>query len=63
MIQDALQVAIKERHEYVRHVFTSFINWFTIFLGWNYLALGWFAASAGGLSSSKFPLFQFPPYS
>jgi len=49
MIQDALQAAIKERHEYVRHVFSSLINWFTIFLGWNYLVLGWFAASAGAM--------------
>jgi hypothetical protein len=56
MIQDALQAAIKERHEYLRHVFTSLVSWFTIFLGWNYLALGWFAASAGTLSSSKFAI-------
>ncbi|EUC12651.1 hypothetical protein [Paraburkholderia hospita] len=38
---DAVESKIGELHEYVRHIFTVFVNWFIFFVTVNYATMGW----------------------
>lgn len=44
---DAVQNKIEELHQYVRHVFTLFVNWFIFFVTVNYATMGWLTKPDG----------------
>lgn len=41
MLIDAVESKIEELHEYVRHIFSIFVNWFIFFVTVNYATMGW----------------------